>query len=208
MRNNFPKKFIFTLIELLVVMAIIAILTSILLPALQMAKAQGYGILCKSNLKQCGSAHYSYGIDYNEFIPLNHSDSRWSAFMVDDYMLKKVRFCPSNPPSESAVNSYWTYGAYFRGQFYKINKINSFCWEKQSLSDNILLADTIYTHSSFFGYQVFIFEFGVSNYSIHTRHNHQSCCLMYDMHVISQSATQLSSPPNNFFRGLYPSVHP
>ena len=56
----------FTLIELLVVIAIIAILASILMPALSSARERGRANQCTNNLKQCGLAMMLYIDDHKE----------------------------------------------------------------------------------------------------------------------------------------------
>lgn len=81
MKNNrhYDRVQGFTLIELLVVISIIALLISILLPALSAARNTAKSIQCMSNLRQYGIATAVYTTDYNSVLPLYGEKKRGNA---------------------------------------------------------------------------------------------------------------------------------
>ena len=86
----------FTLIELLVVIAIIALLMSILMPAMAHAQKQARAVACRSNLKQWGTLWAMYTDENNGYFPRRTNTSgRWIDVLFDYYYKDpKIRCCP------------------------------------------------------------------------------------------------------------------
>lgn len=97
----------FTLIELLVVVTIIAVLISILLPALSMARENAWRSVCASNLKQLGTGMAFYASESNGRFPPHGGSTQFNWGGIADYNLPalypkyiavaKMYNCPNSP---------------------------------------------------------------------------------------------------------------
>lgn len=107
----------FTLIELLVVISIIALLLSILMPALNRAKSAAREIMCMSNIKQWGLGFQMYANDHKGFLMPdvlgNQDKGAWNIALRPYLGLGEDTF-PATPPStETALEQAMSRSIFF-----------------------------------------------------------------------------------------------
>ncbi|MBN1974524.1 MAG: type II secretion system protein [Sedimentisphaerales bacterium] len=95
----------FTLIELLVVISLIAMMIGILLPAMQLARDQGYELVCRSNLRQYGIAQTVYLGDNDDYYP----DSRFALVSTEQPEHGYETFCRWHDPRYLPDGALWNY---------------------------------------------------------------------------------------------------
>ena len=218
-RKGFSMKREFTLIELLIVIAVIAILTSLLLPALNKARERGKSVSCISRIRQCGIASLVYSDSFDGYLcptgweGLDLAPQPWSTTLLNLKLVdpRGIRECPSMAPSPTGSSMSRTYGmvAYYKADstfwdqtyfpFLNMKRISKFYKWTSSIkkpSDVIYLADSADFDANGNAWrQSWMFFFfpnkSTSNYKIHMRHSRKANVFVLDGHVGSYGSSTL-----------------
>jgi prepilin-type N-terminal cleavage/methylation domain-containing protein/prepilin-type processing-associated H-X9-DG protein len=190
----------FTLIELLVVIAVLAILGSLLLPALASAKGDAMRIRCLNNLKQLGLATIMYAQNHQGMIQIDaplEPEVTWGTLLSTNQGLtsKDLFVCPIYPPRQF-TNWFKTYGVrqdpppeYITGDFGEVLRVDAIA----KPSEYLHLADTTSRGRGGIGAEQYYSFRMESEKEVHARHAGKANGLFIDGHVESMNRFRLES---------------
>jgi len=208
------KYFSFTLIELLVVIAIIAILFTLLLPALITAKKYAHSTVCKNTLRQIMIAENFYAGDNNDIIGLAYTPPGWAFWLpwhsfifgfsgwgvtLPAYLPDKgIMSCPSIKDRYDVSDQWNCYGGNISDgalpTLKPSNYNNVFCRIDKLTNKNILVADTGRLTSTSFKQWYYFYQANPvwwENSALHGRHLTQPNCAFIDGHVENPDTERL-----------------
>lgn len=192
----------FTLIELLVVIAIIAILASMLFPALKKAREMGNRIACASNQRQIGMACMNYVQTFEGYYPYSYytpEDKTWAVFLTDTNCISTPAAYARNSafvcPTYEKTSQYWkfisnTYTSYTYSRHLGLGNGNTYrpkrCVEITHPSSKSFLIDGISRATVAPIYYAVTFgdlRIAATAPSLLSRHSGGSNLLFFDNHV-------------------------